>query len=257
MKNIINLENKKIIVTGASSGIGREISKEISEVGGNVMLIGRNEQELQNTKSIMERPENHGCFRYDLTDIYNIKPLIEKIVNFDGARIDGFVHAAGIEVTLPIKLVSYKKFDEAMRLHLYSFIEIIKILSNKQYNNNGLNIIALSSIAAVSGGQCQTIYSASKGAIDAAIIPLSKELAAKNIRINSIRPSIIKTPMTEKWAAKKGIEDLNELDKTQLLGLGEPQDVANMVLFLLSSASRFITGKSFSVDGGGPRGVIF
>lgn len=256
-KKIIDLENKKIIVTGASSGIGREIAKEISEQGAIVMLVGRNEAALINTKSILQRSDRHGCFSYDLTDIDNIGFLIDKILNFDGAKIAGLVHSAGIEVTLPIKYVTYRKFDEVMRLHLYSFIEMIKILANKKYNDNGLSVVGISSIAAVTGGQCQTIYSASKSAADAAIIPLSKELATKNIRINSIRPSIIRTPMTEKWAAKKGIEDLNELEKTQLLGLGEPKDVANMALFLLSDASKFITGKSISVDGGGPKDSIF
>lgn len=257
MKELMDLSNRKILVTGASSGIGRAIARKISQVGGNVVLVGRNEAELQRTAEAMDRPNDHLPFVYDLTDIDNIKGMIEQVVNADGVKLAGVVHAAGVEAMLPLKFVTYRRFDEVMRLHLYSFIEIVKAIADRRYGDKTISVVVLSSTAAAAGGKCQTVYSASKGAVDAAIIPLSKELADRSVRLNSIRPSIIRTPMTEKWAAKKGIEDLAELEGTQLLGLGQPEDVAHLALFLLSDVSKFITGKSIAIDGGGPRDSIF
>jgi NAD(P)-dependent dehydrogenase (short-subunit alcohol dehydrogenase family) len=226
-------------------------------MGGNVALVGRNEVELAKTQAQMERPSDHVCFCCDLTQLEVLGDLVARVVKQDGREIDGFVHAAGVEMTLPIKFVTYQKFDHLMRLHLYSFVEIVKHIAAGKIGVHGVSVIAISSVAATGGGKCQTVYAASKGAVDAVVIPLAKELADKHIRINSIRPSLINTPMTERWAAKTGIEDLRQLERTQLLGLGRPEDVAHMTTFLLSDASRFITGRSFPVDGGGPQDNIF
>ena len=257
MSNPLDLTQRKILVTGASSGIGRAVCQEIARLGGRVALVGRKEAELEKTRSLMERPVDHACFCHDLAQTESLGDLVALVVKHDDRKIDGFVHAAGIEMTLPIKFVTHQKFDALMRLHLYAFVEIIRQLAGGQLGEHGASVVAISSVAASAGGKCQTVYAASKGAVDAAIIPLAKELAEKGLRINSVQPSLINTPMTERWAAKKGIEDLRQLESVQLLGLGRPEDVAHMTTFLLSDASRFITGRTFPVDGGGPRDNIF
>ena len=257
MGNPLDLKQRKILVTGASSGIGRAVCLAVAQLGWRVVLVGRNQEELEKTKSLMERPSDHACVCGDLSQIDTLGDLIKSVVKQDGRKLDGFVHAAGVEMTLPIKFVTHQKFDSLMRLHLYSFVEIIRQLAGGQMGEHGASVVAISSVAASAGGKCQTVYAASKGAVDAAIIPLAKELAEKGMRINSVQPSLINTPMTERWAAKKGIEDLRQLESVQLLGLGQPEDVAHMTTFLLSDASRFITGRTFPVDGGGPRDNIF
>lgn len=257
MGNPLDLTQRKILVTGASSGIGRAVCREIARLGGNVALVGRKEAELEKTKSQMERPSDHACFCCDLAQLESLSDLVANVVKHDGRKIDGFVHAAGVEMTLPVKFVNYQKFDALMRLHLYAFVEIVRQLAGGQHGDKGASVVAISSVAATNGGKCQTVYAASKAAVDAAIIPLAKELADKGLRLNSIQPSLINTPMTERWAAKKGIEDIRQLEATQVLGLGRPEDVAHMASFLLSDASRFITGRTFPVDGGGARDTIF
>jgi NAD(P)-dependent dehydrogenase (short-subunit alcohol dehydrogenase family) len=257
MRHLIDLTKKKILVTGASSGIGRALCREIAGLGGNVALVGRKEAELAKTVSTMDRPSDHRSFSFDLGNVANIGELVPQIAAWDGAKIDGFVHAAGVEMTLPIKFVTPQKFDSLMRLHLYSFVEIIKWLANGYSPEGGASVVAISSVAAAAGGKCQTVYAASKGAVDAAIVPLAKELDEKNIRVNSIRPGLINTPMTERWAAKIGVEDVARLEAAQVLGLGRPEDVAHMACFLLSDAARFVTGRTLPVDGGGPRDAIF
>lgn len=249
MKNIIDLTEKKILVTGASSGIGREICILLSQVGANVVLVGRNEKNLQNTVSLMKEG-NHKYFVYDLMDLEGIRTLIKAAVEFDNLKLDGYVHSAGVMPVIPLKNLSYSVMDETMKINYYSFIEIVKNYSSKN-NCNGGNIVAISSIASTNGGKCQTIYSASKAAIDASVRTLAQELVKKGIRINSVRPSLIKTDEINKMMQdSENIVNVSNLAKRQLLGFGEPIDVANLVAFLLSDASSFITGRSIEIDGG-------
>lgn len=249
MKNIIDLSGKKILVTGASSGIGQAIAILISQIGGNVALVGRNKDALSDTMKQMERSEEHRIFVYDLLNLEHIEDLMKEIREWDGKKLNGLVHSAGVSSTVPLKNLNYQKLDQVMRVNYYAFIELTKFFSLKKFSSDG-SIVGISSIAATDGEKCQTAYAASKAAVDASIRTLAYELVSKNMRINSIRPGVINTKMASK--GDNGLHDnfLSEQTGKQLLGMGEPIDIANMAVFLLSDAARFITGRSFSVDGG-------
>ncbi len=248
MKNIVDLTGKKIMVTGASSGIGRQICILLSQLGVNVALVARNEAELQKTVLSMDKG-NHSCFICDLSDMNKIGGLVKQIVDFDGVKLDGYVHSAGVMPLLPLKNLSYKLMDEVMRVNYYSFIELVKQYSMKSCSNGG-NIVAISSIAASYGAKCQTIYAASKAALDISVASLSKELYRKGIRLNSIRPGLIGTDKVIRDADDTTEGGIKKLSEKQLLGLGKPEDVANVIAFLLSEASSFIVGATIDVSGG-------
>lgn len=256
MRQIIDLSGKKILITGASSGIGRATAILLSQVGATVALVARDEERLRQTLSSMDEPSKHACYSADLLQLDNIEPLIEESVKADGQKFDGFVHCAGVAHTVPLKLLDYTRQDEDMRVNYYAFIEFAKQLSKKKYGTKDCSLVGISSIASYRGGKCQTVYSATKAAMDAAVVTLSKELADKGVRINSIRPGMIRTELSERGAEQKGLE-VDVLSQQQVLGLGKPEDVANMAAFLLSPAARFITGQNISVDGGGPKSEWF
>lgn len=244
MEAIVDLTDKKIVVTGASSGIGRATCILLSRLGAKIMLVGRREGELANTLQQMEG-KAHLCFPCDLADLDNIESLIKKIVSSDGHKLDGLVHCAGTSLTLPVKNLNYHNMDAVMRINFYSFIELVKWYSHK--NCNAGSIVGISSYAAITGRAGQTIYAASKAALDVAVKSLSKELIKKNIRINSIQPSFVNTAMYEDAKNKIGNDDLGS---NQLLGVGEPEDIANLIAYLLSDAAKFITGANYLIHGG-------
>lgn len=244
MKQIIDLSEKKILVTGASSGIGRETAILLSQVGAAVVLVGRNKEELNKTLSCMT-PGNHYIISFDLSEVEKIKSLVQEAVGFNEKKLDGLVHCAGMTKIVSLKMLNYERLDQVMRVNFYSFIELMKCYSAKK-NCNGGSIVAVSSTAAIQAKPGQIAYASSKAAINASILALSKELAKKDIRVNGVMPGFIRTKMSEDFFLKAG----DDIDLRQLLGIGEPVDIANIIAFLLSDAARFITGANYRVDGG-------
>lgn len=248
---VINLEDKKILVTGASSGIGRATAVLLSQLDATVILTARNEQNLKETISMMKAPVKHNYFVCDLSIPDNGSMLVQKSIEADNIKLDGVVHCAGCDSTIPLNMLDYKKMDAVMRINFYSFIEIVKTCSKKKYSNEQASIVGISSLAVSDGVKGQSIYAASKAAMNAAVLTLAKELASKKIRINAIMPATIETPMLELWAKKQGLDAVNDLLVRRHLGIGDAQDVANLAVFLLSSASKYITGESLALSGGG------
>lgn len=244
---------KCIIITGATSGIGKCLAHKLAGEQHNLILIGRDGGKLVEMANELKSPCT--LISADLADFDQLSALIKQLPS----RIDGFVHAAGVESVEPLRLVNYKKFDYLMRLHLYSFVEIIKHIDKckKKTDLYDTSVIAISSIASRAGGVGQTMYSSSKASLEAATKVLSKELSPKRIRINAIKPGIIDTEMTRRWMRRIGLTDFSEVDKMQLNGAGKPEDVANLLSFLLSDDSRHIVGSEINIDGGGPAGKIF
>lgn len=244
---------RNILITGATSGIGRCLVDKLSCDQNHLVLIGRSADRL----SEIEGQLKFSCttLAVDLADINQLSSQIQLLPN----KIDGFVHAAGVESVEPIKLVNYVKFDYIMRLHLYSFVEIVKYIDKckKKTDTYDTSVVAISSIASSTGGVGQTMYSSSKAALEAATRVLCKELSSKSIRINSIKPGIVDTEMTRRWMRRIGLSDISEVDRMQLNGTAKPEDVANLVAFLLSDESRHIVGAEINIDGGGPAGKIF
>lgn len=247
IENPMSLENKRIMITGASSGIGKAIAIQCSKLGADVIIVSRTVKKLEQTLSMLEKG-NHRLLSFDLFNIQNIKELMDLCIS-DGIKLDGFVHSAGILPIIPIANINYEKMLETMKINYFSFMEITKQYSKRKYSNGG-SIVAISSVSSFVGWKGASVYCGSKGALDSSVRALSLELAPKGIRVNTVVPSNIKTEMFDAVQKLSGNESQELIVDKQPLGLGKSEDVANAVAFLLSDASRFITGTSLVVDGG-------
>ncbi len=248
MYNLIDLSNKHIVITGASSGIGREIAILVNKLGAKVSLIGRKKDSLKSLIRDLQGEENQ-FYEFDVTNYIEIDNLISRIVATNGL-IDGFVHSAGIEMTRPLKMLKVEHYREVFDTNTFSALEITKSITKNSNISTNASIIYISSIVGILGQPGKTAYSASKGALIAAAKCLALELAPKGIRINTILPALVETDMSSKVLASLSEEGKNNILKMHPLGFGRPIDIANSVAFLLSSAARWITGSEFLIDGG-------
>ena len=248
MFNPFTLKEKTIIVTGASSGIGRQCAIDCSKMGAKVILIARNQERLEETLASLDN-NDHQVYSYDLTKTDGIKDLVNKIVSSNG-KINGLIHAAGIEITKPIKLLESSDYEMIYRTNNLSGFELMRQLSSIKNMDKGGSIIFISSITAIIGRSGVAAYAASKGAMISATKSFALELAKRQIRVNCISPGTILTPMMQNY--------LNDLDEVSYqkrvdgfpLGLGETTDISNACIYLLSDASRWITGQNIIIDGG-------
>lgn len=243
--NPLDLSNRKILVTGSSSGIGRATAIYLSKLGARLVITGRNQQRLNDTMQQLSG-SGHLQITADLAELDDMGLMFDQ-ATCDGIRLDGLVHCAGIAQVLPLNSLTRKRMTAEMNINYFTFIELVRQYSKKKYSDGG-SIVGISSIAADRAGQCQTNYSASKAAMDIAVQSLSIELAKKGIRINSVLPGMIRTEIAER-AEEEGW-DLDQVVKGQLLGIGESDDVAAACAFLISDMSRLITGRRLFVDGG-------
>ncbi|MBE5923081.1 MAG: SDR family oxidoreductase [Lachnospiraceae bacterium] len=247
MTNPFDFTHKKIVITGATSGIGLTTAIMLAKQGAIIHAVGRREEALID---VMNRLDG-DCHRYHIEDLcgdVNYRKLFDEIVS-DGKKIDGMVYCAGIAKVLPVNIVNYKNMDETMRVNFYSFIEMVSALSKKRYHEN-TSIVAVSSIAAEYPGKCQGIYAASKAAMNTMVQSLALELTEKDIRINTVMPASTNTRMLNEANENRGQKEVEREIHKQLLGLEEPEDISNVIMFLLSDASRVITGRAIYADAG-------
>ncbi|MFZ4930746.1 SDR family NAD(P)-dependent oxidoreductase [Chryseobacterium sp. Mn2064] len=244
-----SLKNKTILITGASSGIGRSCSVECSNNGADLILVGRNVEELRKTATMLNPETRVEIIAEDITQSDDFEALIaEKVVIL--GKISGFIHCAGIEKTLPLKKHSPQLYHDIFEVNVIAGFEIAKILSLKKYKNETCSFVLISSVAGMVGEPGKAAYSASKGAVIAGARSLAMELSRSNIRVNSISPAMVNTPILEKMFDDIGDEASLEIIKKHPLGIGDPKDVANACIFLLSDASRWVTGTNLVIDGG-------
>lgn len=243
---LLNLEGKRILVTGASSGIGRACAIMLSELGASVILTGRRADALDETWRRMENHDLHLIYPCDITSAAEVAELVKV-----GGKIDGLVHAAGIAPMCPIGFIDNGSIESVMKTNYFSFLELMKHYSKIKNRGQKLSVVAISSVSAEVGWSAGTLYCGSKGALSASVRSLALELAPKGIRVNAVCPSNIKTPLYDAGAADMNTEEgLAALKAKQPLGLGMPEQVASAVAFLISGASSFITGVNLPVDGG-------
>ena len=242
--NPLDLTGKRVLITGASSGIGRATAIYLSRLNARVVLVARNEGRLNETLAMMEGT-GHALISVDLEQDEDLAGLFVQ-ATADG-KLNGLVHCAGIAQVLPLNMLTRKRLQKEMAINYFSYIELVRQYAKSKFSEGG-SIVGISSIAADRPGKCQTNYSATKAAMDIASQALSIELAAKNIRINTVLPGMIQTEMADR-AAQTGI-NLDDIQRVQMLGIGKPEDVAAMCAFLLSDMSRLITGRRLFVDGG-------
>lgn len=245
MENPMDLSGKRILVTGASSGIGRSTSVLLSQLGAILVLMGRDIGRLEETRQMLAG-SGHIVISLELKDFDNYAQAFKEIRS-SGEKLSGMVHCAGIAKVIPIKVASAKSIHEMFDVNFVSFMELVKHYSKKT-NSLGGSIICLSAINAHYPQKCMSIYAATKGALEMAVSSLAVELFDKNIRVNAVVPGPIATPMADDFGEVSG-EESNIVGR-QMMPLGEPEDIANMAAYLLSDAAKFITGRKFYVDGG-------
>jgi len=248
-KSFCNISRKKIIVTGASSGLGRSTAIKLSKLGAEVCLIGRDNSRLEETLSLM-KGDNHLVVSTDLCNFNEYDNFFKTIIKNLG-KLDGLVHFAGIRETLPLKVMKLEVLKKMLDIHLLAFLELVKYFTKKNnFNENGASIVGISSVISLRGSPALSGYGCSKAALDGAVKSLACEFAPRKIRINSIAPGFVKTPMNEKVMKTLSQEAIEHIIKNHPLGIGQPDDVANLVVFLISDESKWITGTTIIIDGG-------
>jgi len=249
MDSIFNLKNKNIIITGASSGIGRQCAITFSKLGANVILIARNKERLKETFNKLEKG-NHLIIPQDITEYIELEEVIDKTVHKVG-KISGFVHSAGREMTLPLRSMQPSYYEKMFSINVIAGFELAKIISKKKYiNKSEASFIFISSIMGILGQPGKVAYCSSKGALISGAKVIALELAKKNIRVNCILPGVVETEMSNKMFENLPEESKKSILGMHPLGLGKPKDIGNTCAFLLSDASRWITGTNLIVDGG-------
>lgn len=250
IKSPFHLKGKNIIVTGASSGIGRQCAINCSRMGANVVLFGRNKERLNETLNGMDNIDIHSVYSVDLLEYERVEEIIKELVQHKG-KINGLVNCAGISTTLPLKMINPQKMDDFFHANVHSCINITKLATKQaSFSEDGGSIIFISSVMGVVGESGKTLYAMTKGALIAASKSLAVELAGRKIRVNCISPGVVETPLSQKSVYSQNEEWLNKIKSYHPLGFGSTEDVANACIYLLSEASKWITGINLIVDGG-------
>jgi 3-oxoacyl-[acyl-carrier protein] reductase len=239
-----NLENKNIIVTGASGGIGNSIIKKLNEAGANVLATGTKIEKLEELKKNFE---NIKILKFDISQSEKIEEFIDNATNELGGSLEGIVNNAGVtQDNLAIRM-NLEEWQKVININLTSTFLMSKFAIKKMLKNKSGKIVNITSVVGHTGNLGQANYTASKAGIIAMSKSLAIEYAKKNINVNCISPGFIKTAMTDKIDEKFKEVIISKIPSARL---GEPDDIANAVLFLSSDQSSYINGETIHVNGG-------
>ena len=239
-----DLKNKNIIVTGATGGIGNSIVKKLSDIGANILASGTKAEKLEDLKS---KFKNIKTLKFDISQIDKIEEFIDNATNEIGGNLDCIVNNAGItQDNLAIRM-SLEEWKKVIDINLTSTFLLSKFSIKKMLKNKSGKIINITSIVGHTGNLGQANYTASKAGIVAMSKSLAIEYAKKNINVNCVSPGFVKTAMTDKIDEK--FKDMI-ISKIPSARLGEPEDIANAVVFLASNQSDYINGETLHVNGG-------
>jgi NAD(P)-dependent dehydrogenase (short-subunit alcohol dehydrogenase family) len=237
-----------VMITGASSGIGRQTAILLSELGARLVLVGRDKEKLNDTRNLMSG-EGHAVEAFDLNDIDGIDLWFRGIIDSVGP-LHAFVHSAGIQKTRPLQTLNSKTVDAIMRVNVHAGLALARNFARDNSRIDGGAIVFVSGGVALIGQAAVAAYAASKGAIVAMTKSLAVELARNRIRVNCVCPGYIETGMLEKVRNTLTPDQFSALERMHPLGIGQPLDVAYAIAFLLADTGRWITGTSLIVDGG-------
>lgn len=242
---------KNFVVVGASSGLGRQIALELAESGAHVLAVARNETRLEELANAS--PLIHTAMLDVLTasaDDWTV--MFESFVHLHG-KIHGGVYTAGITGVTPLKCYNKEMASAIFRTSFDGSVDFLHFATKKKLSEAGAAFVLFSSVASYEGTKGLLYYAGAKSAVRTAVCTIAKEIGKRGQRINSISPAWVETEMTDSYLESVG--ETQERIKTGILGVGKPEEVSGMTLFLLSSRAKWITGQDFVVDGGYMRGA--
>lgn len=247
--NPMSMAGRRILVTGASSGIGRAVALQLSRLGASLVLTSRRHSELADTLSLLQ-PGDHHLAPFDLKDTANILSWMSALASEHG-RFNGMAHCAGVSSIQALRFVTDEDINLQIDSNLRSAIHLVKAFRRNKCDQLGrASVLLFSSVAAFAGYPGWSVYASTKAALTGLTRSLAVELAPENIRVNCIAPGWVETAMTREAAGSMTEEQMRRLKEQHHLGLGQPDDVAGPAAFLLSDCARWITGEVLVVDGG-------
>lgn len=242
--NPFSLREKTILVTGASSGIGQETAIRCSKMGAQVIITARNEERLMKTYSQLEG-DGHELVLAELTSKEDLENLVSKVHD-----LDGVVLCAGRAMTSPFLFNTPDKYDDVFKINFFAPVELLRMLLKKKKIRKNASVVFVSSIGGVFGYSLgNSIYGATKASIHSTMNFCAKELAPKGIRVNSVNPGMVNTPLIGGGSISEE-QYKADMDRYPLKRYGEPEDIANGIIYLLSDASSWVTGHALVIDGG-------
>ncbi|MCE0911072.1 MULTISPECIES: SDR family NAD(P)-dependent oxidoreductase [Pseudomonas] len=240
--NAFALDEQVILVTGASSGIGRQIAISCAAAGATVILSGRNAERLQAVLDTLGGAP-HRVLAADLNNEAEVDELSRAV-----GKVHGVVHSAGVAALSPLRMASREHIEQQMQTNVIAPMLLMRHLLARQAICNGGSVVFISSISAHIGVRGVGAYSASKAAVEGLARSLAIELAPRKVRVNCLAPGFVQTPMLDAMQSTTG--GLESTAARYPLGIGQPEDVANAAIFFLSTASRWVTGQALVLDGG-------
>lgn len=243
-KVVFDFSGENYVVTGASSGMGRQVAMELAAAGAKVLIMARRELILQELKE--QYPENIYVAALDVCDSEAMENVVKNFVATNG-KLKGAVHAAGIADLTPLKAYDKEKARQIMDVSFWAGMDLVQIAAKSKYSCVGASYVMFSSANAQYAAKGMFAYTGAKAAINAALKSVAKEIAKRHQRINAVMPGWVETGMTDNLGV---ISNTPEIVSHELLGTGSSSDVSGMVLFLLSDMAKWITGTSVAVDGG-------
>ncbi len=246
--NPMNLGGRVVLVTGASSGIGRATSVLLSRLGARLAICARDEGRLTETLGMLEGT-GHLTFPFDLMRTDDIPGWVRSVVEEIGC-LDGLVHCAGIHGILTIRAANAEKIETMMRVNVLSALLLARGICEPGCRGTKASIVFVSSVAAISGSPALSVYASSKAALLGITKSLAAELARDGIRVNCVTSGMVRSELTNRLEEQLLPSQFEAIESRHPLGIGSPDDVANAIAFLVADTGRWITGTSLVVDGG-------